>query len=1437
MHSNPKKDTTKSGELKDSTKEQIGDRQSLLDSYPGSMFSVDRNYCYIAFNGRHKEIMLATYGASIEIGHNLLEYMTVQKDREAAKQNLDRALAGEHFTESAYSVEALGKESFFDIRHTPIKDENGVSTGVSVFSENVTELVKSKNAYNKTENLYINIFMEISSIILIIDVETKSILNANQAACTFYGYTHSELTSLKISDLAALSAEELHSRIQKVTNGEANHFQSTHRLANGEIREVDIYAGEVKFNDRQVNVAVIHDVSERKIAEERLREILENLQYASYRRNLKTERYDYISPVIAQMSGFTSEEIIAMTTEAVLRLMHTDDLAAIEQAMNTSTANPGNSYQIEYRFKNKLTGQYHWFQDRFTTTLDEQGHPAFRYGNVRDITNQKTAEEEKKEAEFRYRSLFEQSHDAIFILDLQGAHLAVNQRAADMMGYAIEEMRGLSFNETSAEVLKSREVIQQLLNGEHIPLYERLFKKKDGTAFPVEINVELIRDSHGNPLHIQSVIRDISERKIAEEELRESEEKYRSFVENSFDAITFVDEMGNITEWNRTAENLTGLKKENVIGRPYWEIQIQLTLPEYQTPEHIEEIKTNMLGMLQTGYSPLFNRVNSAELIKADGTRRIVEQISFSVKKRNGYGVRSVARDVTARKQAEEKLRESEENYRTFVEQSFDAITFVNEQGNVTEWNLAAEKLTGLKKEDVLGRPYWETHLQLTTRERKTPEYVERFKKDMFETIQTGQSTFFNHLFTGELIRTDGVKRIVDQIIFPVKTKNGYGIRSLARDITERNQAEEKLHESEERFRLLFENSQAVMGIIDPESGEILDANPAAANFYGYSLEQLRGMSIDKINTLPPETVYTERQHALREERNFFVFPHRLASGELRIVEVHSSPIQMKGRQVLFSIIHDVTKRKLAEEKLIESEERFSTAFHSSQEAISITRVSDGVYIDINDAFCSVFELSRGQVIGRTSKELNLWVNPEERDELFKIIHEKGQVPNFEKQFRTKTGRIGFMQASMGRTTIAGEECILIFGRDITASKLAEEKLRESEENYRTFVEQGFDGIMFVDNQGIIVEWNRAIEGLTGLNKENVLGKAYWDVRFQLTPAELRTPETLLRFKENTFEMLQPGQSNFLNRLSEGEMVTTSGERKMIEQIAFRVITKNGYGIRSVTRDITDRKKAEAELRAAHEELEQRVRERTLELQTALSSLQRVASVKDEFLASMGHELRTPLNIILGSAQLLQESVYGGLNEKQSKAVTSIEDGGEKLLKLISDILDLTKLQSGELAVTMSPTLLENICRSILNLTASSAKNKQLQVDFSMTPNEIMLRTDELRVQQVLLILFDNAIKFTPSGGKVGIDVIGSQKNKHIKITVWDTGIGINPDNLSRLFQPFTQLDARLSREYEGSGLGLALAQQLVELFGGSISVESALGEGSRFTVTLPWME
>ncbi|MFN8414091.1 MAG: PAS domain-containing protein [Anaerolineales bacterium] len=224
--------------------------QALIDSYPNSMLSVDRNYFYTAFNHNYAQTMLAAYGAHIEIGHNLLDYITSPKDRENAKQNLDRALKGENFIVSAYPVQSSGSTIFFDIHHIPIKDEHGDCVGVSVFTEEVTELIESRETLKDTEILYRNLYENINSVILITDPDSTSIVDANPAACSFYGYSHAELTKLHISDLAVLSPSEITEKVNQVKNRTSTYLNHSHRLANGEMREVDIFASPIQVNKK-----------------------------------------------------------------------------------------------------------------------------------------------------------------------------------------------------------------------------------------------------------------------------------------------------------------------------------------------------------------------------------------------------------------------------------------------------------------------------------------------------------------------------------------------------------------------------------------------------------------------------------------------------------------------------------------------------------------------------------------------------------------------------------------------------------------------------------------------------------------------------------------------------------------------------------------------------------------------------------------------------------------------------------------------------------------------------------------------------------------------------------------------------------------------------------------------------------------------------------
>ena len=260
------------------------------------------------------------------------------------------------------------------------------------------------------------------------------------------------------------------------------------------------------------------------------------------------------------------------------------------------------------------------------------------------------------------------------------------------------------------------------------------------------------------------------------------------------------------------------------------------------------------------------------------------------------------------------------------------------------------------------------------------------------------------------------------------------------------------------------------------------------------------------------------------------------------------------------------------------------------------------------------------------------------------------------------------------------------------------------------------------------------------------------------------------------------------------------------------------------------------ELAKTNAQLEQRVAARTADLTQSNAALTQALCVQSGFLAAVSHELRTPLAAVLGLAETLQLGIYGPLTECQQKPVAMLLSSGQRLLALVTDVLDYTALEAGAVSLRRADTPVAEICQASLQAVQGVAATRQIRLTCQIAGALATVPADRQRLEQMLVKLLENAIKFTPEGGAVGLDVTGDVGRREVHFTVWDTGIGLAPEDQAGLFEPFTQVDSRLARNYEGAGLGLALVRRLVELHGGQVKAESdGPGKGSRFTVKLPW--
>lgn len=367
--------------------------------------------------------------------------------------------------------------------------------------------------------------------------------------------------------------------------------------------------------------------------------------------------------------------------------------------------------------------------------------------------------------------------------------------------------------------------------------------------------------------------------------------------------------------------------------------------------------------------------------------------------------------------------------------------------------------------------------------------------------------------------------------------------------------------------------------------------------------------------------------------------------------------------------------------------------------------------------------------------------------------------------------------------------------------------------------------IYLFDEQGRFLRWNRNFSLVTGYTDAEIATMHPLDF-FREDEVPLLTMRIAEGFRDGTASV----EAQFIAKDGHATPYFFTGRRIEFEGRTCLV----GMGI-----DITERRRAEAALRRSHADLEQRVASRTAELQVALKRAESADRLKSAFLATMSHELRTPLNSILGFTGLLLQQLPGPLTSEQQKQLTMVRTSARHLLDLIKDVLDISRIEAGQLDVRREPAALAESVERVLALIRPAAEAKGLDLVLEAPDGMPEIVSDRRRLEQVLLNLLGNAVKFTDRG-RISLRVVSGPECRApdgrpaVELAVRDSGIGIAPEEMALIFEPFRQVDSGLTRRYEGTGLGLAISRRLVELLGGNLTVSSSPGIGSTFRVTIP---
>jgi PAS domain S-box-containing protein len=1304
----------------------------------------------------------------------------------------------------------------------------------------------AEETLNQSEQTFRFLFENNPLCMLVYDLQTLSFLAVNNTAVNKYGYSQEEFLSMTIKDIRpAEDVQRLLNDLAKERPVLQHSGDWRHKLKDGTIIDVEITSHTIIFEGHKAAFVHALDITARKKAEKeiiasetRYRRLFEAAKDGILILDAETGKILDVNPFLIEILGYTYDMFIG---KALWELGFFKDIAVNRDKFLELQRKK----YVRYENLPLEASDGRQMAVEFVSNIYLVDNKKIIQCNIRDITKRRHAEEALIASENLFHTLARVSPVGIFKTNPDGYTTYVNPQWSQISGLSFENALGHGWLDAvhPEDKERLRTGWDKSVKENKTSYSEYRFLQSDGTITWVLGQATPEINSKNKTLGYIGTITDITKYRLAEESLRESEHAKSELLEKLNEAQNIA--MIGSWEWDLKTDKVWWSDETyRIFG-----VTQQNFTPSFETngklihPDDLEMYRKSFEHSFQTGELLDIN----IRLVPNDGLLKHCHVKGQLIYDASSQPVRFIGTlmDITERKLTEEALQESEERFSKAFRTSPYSLTISHlTNGKFIETNQAFTSIFGFTREETIADTSTGFNLWVDLEDRKQvvanllagnevrdKEFL--FKKKNGEIITC--------LFSAQLLKLN---------------KDPYILVSI-NDITDRKRAEEnilklnriyavlssinktivRIHEPDrlltEACRIAIDEGKfrmAWIGMIDPQTNKLNVV--ASAGYTGNYLEKVNidlnneqrsngpsgravksGEHFISSNIEHDQNMLSWRTDALKYNyRSSAAFPIKVFEKVIGAFNLYSSEVNFFDEneiKLLDELTMDISfalefierekQRKLAEESLRNSEEKYRNLIDNMSEGVFIAN-EKGAILFANNALARIHGFnSSDKFLEASTKGFMEFVEPSAREEVLKSFEKEiqsGKSTNeIEMPIVSANGSVVYILVRPSIITdgnqITGMSGIV---RDITERKRIENELRK----LSRAVEQSPASILITDLKGNIEYANPKVLEITGYRFDELIGR---NPRI-LSSGE--TPSIEYKILWDTISSGKEWRGEFHNKKKNGELYWESASISPVINEKGKLI----YYL-AVKEDITDKKKMFLELMNAKEKAEEMNR------------------LKSNFMANMSHELRTPLVGLLGISESMESELDG--DSKENAKI--IHESGLRLLNTLTDILNFSKVESEQVELNLSIVDIAKFLSIEIELYQISAAAKNIILKENFPTTNIQLQTDEKLLREIIDNLISNAIKFTPSGS---ITVSLQQKYNQVVIKISDTGIGIPIDKLDYIFEEFRQVSEGMSRNFEGTGLGLTIVKKYVHLLNGTISVESKVGLGSTFIVRLP---